>query len=343
MKARPKLRVDSKRLKDLVKDESVIVGPLARYFEQKGPEDTGRRTDCIHPSALCREDFCVRAAYYEITGAPVLHTPATSFRLHQIFDEGHFIHDKWQQKLWSMGGLKGDYECLACGLFWFDNSPDHCPYCYRDRRVLAYREVLVDGRNDYLIEGRADGWVGEDLLEFKSLGKGTLRIEAPTLYAQHTHKVMLDGEERTWVDLEGMWKNFRRPIGAHLRQGMLYLHFTKLKRIVFIYEAKWDQAYKEFVIRYQPDIVEPMLDMALDVKYAIEKKKLPACTHGGMCVQCRIYEESSAEPDEKLDIGIGTGDRQGPAGDGAGRVSRPRTADLRHTNSAVQSVRSIRR
>jgi hypothetical protein len=98
--------------------------------------------------------------------------------------------------------------------------------------------------------------------------------------------VMLDGVERTWVDLEGMWKDFRRPIRTHIRQAMLYLHFTGLKRVIFIYECKWDQAHKEFRVRYQPEVVEPMLEQCLSVKAAIEQNRPPACPHGG-CAQCR--------------------------------------------------------
>lgn len=234
-----------------------------------------------------------------------------------------------------MGVLQGKYHCLLCGCYFFATSPNTCanPNCNSDRRVLVYLEVPVDG-SDYLISGSADGQVGDDLLEFKSASKGTFRIEAPEFYENHIHTVYMDDVERTWVDLEGMWKDFRRPIKSHLRQGMLYLHFTGLKRIVFIYECKWDQAYKEFVIRYQPDVVEPMLEMALAIKEAIEKRIPPPCPQLG-CAQCRLYEEKSAENPKRIS-GVRVKGNTRSGGNSASGISSTREAPIRYTRGPAE-------
>jgi len=57
-------------------------------------------------------------------------------------------------------------------------------------------------------------------------------------------------------DLNKAWKNIRRPFRGHLLQGQMYLELAKRMsgaeaptEIVFLYELKSNQAYKEFTIK----------------------------------------------------------------------------------------------
>jgi hypothetical protein len=140
------------------------------------------------------------------------------------------------------------------------------------------------------IKGHTDGWikgVGDDtLIEIKSIGPGTIRSEAPSL--------MYDADG----DFMKAWKNVRRPFGPHILQGQLYLELSHrmgnpIEEIVFIYELKADQSYKEFTIKRDFDFVHHVFDKAAAVVAAVDANVAPNCTNnpGGTCKQCDPYSE----------------------------------------------------
>lgn len=308
-----------------------------------GEQDQDRRADRLHPSELCKDNFCPRAAYHRLVGHEHRRIGTNNHVLQAIFEEGHDIHRKHQNWLWEMGVLEGRWRCLLpnCRHRWWDTAPSRCPRCGFE--IIDYDEVPIDGE-EYLIIGHADLQVGKVLGEIKSVAKGTVRIENKDLYDKHTHKVFINGREKEIVDLEALWADIRRPFPTHKRQGQLYLHFKQaegIDRIVFIYECKWNQQTKEFVVRYTPRVVEPLLDMCLDIKYALKKGTPPDCPHGG-CSDCRNYEpgasDASTSSTKRLDRGDGRRSsggqaRLGETGDppsSAPRLPRTRAADENH-------------
>jgi hypothetical protein len=105
------------------------------------------------------------------------------------------------------------------------------------------------------IIGHADGEIedaqGRALIEIKSVGIGTVRFEKPSLFADYNIGKL---------SIDDVWKNIKTPFAAHIRQGNLYMHCRKVDTIVFIYEWKPSQAVKEFEIKFNPDIVAPILE-----------------------------------------------------------------------------------
>lgn len=264
------------------KVETRLLGPIERHILERAP-DTSRRQDVLHPSELIKDDFCVRAACYRLMGyAPKAERP--NLRLQSIFDEGHAIHAKWQGYLAEMGVLYGMWDTLE-GRTW-GLSAD----MYGDAK---YREVPLT--DDALrIAGHSDGWVkglGDDfLIEIKSIGPGTIRMENPALFREG--------------DLFAAWKEIRRPFPTHVRQGQLYLALANRmaergelesapQEIVFIYELKADQSAKEFVVAYDSVLAKDALDDAYDIVKAVECDTLLDCRFDG-CKQCKPFEEGAA-------------------------------------------------
>lgn len=324
----------SAAIKAEVKDDTILLGRIRRHVQSHVAND--RQADCIHPSELSHDAFCPRATFYRIRGdKPVV--SESYFGMLNVFQEGHDIHHKYQKWLWDMGELIGEFRCVYCQYMaeregvtdneryrWWDKAPTNCPNCNLDRRFLIYDEVPAEDP-EHLLAGRADLRVGERLGEIKSMSEGTLRWENPAMLARCTKNVAIDGEEKKWLDLQGAWKSIHTPFASHLRQGMLYLHCTGLKQMVYIYEFKMNQQTKEFVIRYTPSIVEPMLETCLDIKYALAKNRPPVCPHGG-CAECKAYE---TEPDapahgEHFSAPSSRNSRR-QSGDGEGRVQDPGT------------------
>ena len=142
-----------------------------------------------------------------------------------------------------------------------------------------YAEVPL--RSDkYMMRGHADGWIkglGDDcLIEIKSIGTGTIRMEMPALMAQYDNNI------------DVVWKNIRTPLRSHQLQGQVYLHLCHLmveegllteapEEIVFIYELKANQEYKEFVVKYNPEYTAEIFDKARDVAWAVENDREPVC------------------------------------------------------------------
>ncbi|HET7110158.1 MAG TPA: WhiB family transcriptional regulator [Gemmatimonadales bacterium] len=291
-----------RQILDTSKTETRILGAIQRHIMIRPPDD--RRQDVIHPSEMCKSDWCPRSTFFRLVGAPAIEdTDANPFTLENVWAEGHDIHDKWQTWLWEMGLLRGHWRCNACKTEWDATAPKSCPLCKADVSCLEYREVPLTGEK-YLIGGHADGDIADDdveelcpLIEIKSIGMGTIRYDAPHLLSKYTRKVKNDdGSERSVFDMEALWRDLKRPFASHVKQGMLYLAISGRREIIFIYENKFNQQVKEFRVRYQETLVADLLDACLDIKYALKSNTPPRRPHWAAienttCAKC-VYREN---------------------------------------------------
>jgi hypothetical protein len=261
-------KTDLQKFLDTKKADTRLIGDIERHL-MKQPE-SDRRTDVLHPSEIIKADWCHKYAYYLLNGGKAK-KEKPNLRLQNIFDEGHFIHAKWQNRLADMGVLYGNWYCETDNRSEWGVSSE----VNNGSSVFEYKEVPLV-YEPLRIHGHADGWVkgiGDDcLIEIKSIGAGTLRFEAPELLYD------ADG------DLTKAWKNIRRPFRTHLLQGQMYLELAKRQfgddapnEIVFIYELKADQDYKEFTIKSDYYVVERIFNAAQKVIDAVDAGVSPAC------------------------------------------------------------------
>lgn len=176
-----------------------------------------RDTKHLHPSEICKRDWCPRSSWYTINDYPKSEESFTFQRLN-VFAEGHSIHKKWQDWLITAG-------------------------------VLEQAEVPIKDEEHRII-GHADGIIndskGRAILEIKSVGAGTVRMEDYDLFQNSTSP-------------DDMWKKIRKPFQSHLRQVNLYMHCTGIHDAVLLYEWKATQEVKEFSVKFQPELVESIL------------------------------------------------------------------------------------
>ena len=285
-----------KRLKGTFKTNSGLLLPqIERHVMRamKGdprPEDHSMKY--MHPSDMAKTDWCGRHDYYRITDTPVERSSKAnpSFNMQNVFAEGHSIGAKWTGWLWDMGVLVGDWKCKECGHRWYDKSPLACQFCKSER--LEYREYPLR-RERYLVEGHADAAVhlpeDRSLVEVKSIGIRTLAFEAPRLYQQY-----LNGEK-----VEDIWFAINHPFGSHMRQGQLYLWMAwpLYEQIVFIYESKFHQQTKEFVVEYNKSFIAPVLETAREVAQGVRSGVTPdrpiwaEAPDGKVCASC-VYRRT---------------------------------------------------
>lgn len=316
-KAKHRITKQDGRLADYssLRTASGIVIPEVRKVlldrARQDDEITAHRHNIIYPSEMAKNDWCPRATYYRMTSG---HLPASksSFTLENVFSEGNMIHNKWQNWLSQTGKLWGDWRCSRCaeyiknslkplnvpgvgpctGTSWVNlqYGPNGNPMFEHDWK---YKEVTL--RSTTLpISGHADGALSDHnvLIELKSLGVGSLRFEAPQLLKTHTHEI----KGRKVIDVDGIWKDFHRPLTSHLKQGNIYLWMARemglpFDKISFVYEFKANQQAKEFVVPYTESIIAEALDLASDIKRQIEVGFPPDCIKSKEgCPQCKLYE-----------------------------------------------------
>lgn len=255
------------KFKETYKAEGIILPGIQRHV-MRNADRHDRSDDKLHPSEMCKPAWCGRSDYYRILGTPRDKEKVTSpsFQMSNVFDEGNRIHRKYQTWLWEMGVLWGTFQCKTCGYRWEATAPSQCANCNSER--LLYAEIpLVN--EPYMIWGHADGAIlapGLDmeddvLLEVKSIGHRTLAFEAPHLWNQY------EGGEA----LDTIWRNINHPFPSHLRQATLYCWLARpmFQKMVFIYECKWNQQVKEFVVTPNYDHIKGLLAVARDVSYAV--------------------------------------------------------------------------
>lgn len=271
---------DLKKFLDAKKTETRLIGDVERHLMLKPPSD--RRTDVLHPSEIIKDDWCHRYAFYLLKGGTAK-KEKPGLRLQNIFDEGHAIHHKWQKRFEEMGVLYG---------LWYNDTDNEYKWgisseVNADAGVYEYKEVPLKDES-LRIHGHADGWIkglkDDCLIEIKSIGAGTFRFEAPDMLADAGY------------DVTKAWKNIRRPFRGHLLQGQMYLELARRqfgddapKEIVFLYELKADQDYKEFTVKANFDIVERIFKAAKKVVDAVEADSMPKCnvSEDG-CKQCDL-------------------------------------------------------
>jgi rubrerythrin/CRISPR/Cas system-associated exonuclease Cas4 (RecB family) len=266
-------------LAEINKKPSLLLKDVEKFLIDRIDQPNDRRQDVLHPSEMAHADWCPRASNYRLAGTKESDPQKNHGHvLENIFDEGHQIHDKWQRRMWDMGRLWGLWDCVYCLHSWYATSPKTCPGCGGPKTFIRYKEVPLDAEKSHIISGHEDGCIQDlkALVEIKSIGMGTLRMEDPSLLREYLVETV-DGKKV--YDLDGIWKGLKRPLPGHVRQTSIYMAIAlmmgyDLDKIIFIYEYKSNQLTKEFSVKYNPRIAEPLLDQALDIKFALSKGKI---------------------------------------------------------------------
>lgn len=252
--------------------------------------DESRPAVTIHPSEMAKSDWCPLGTYRRILAG---HWPAEKFDFvrENIFEEGNDIHSKWQTRMRAAGfPLWGDWVCRKCearvrsSLF-----PDHRDCISRTFHSWQYDEAHLDARKQLMMIGHADAAFDNSLVEIKSIGIGTVRMDAPDLLEKFQTGKM--------TDMTGLWRAIRRPFKSHLIQGDIYLHLAHIlglpyTQIIYLYECKWHQMVQEFTIKYDPVRSGKLIAKAEAIVHAIDSGIPPECIKKTGCKQCNAFPQT---------------------------------------------------
>jgi len=266
-----------------------LLGATERHVLSQPFEE--RSQDHIHPSDIIKPEWCAKAQYHSLLLNHVETRDRVPLRLRRIFETGTDAHTRWQALFNEQDKLWGKWECSDCLEYFYATSPHACIKCVSLN--INYREVPL--RSDkHMIAGHSDGWIKDDLpdtmIEIKTIGEGTMRLEVPMLLMQADN------------NLTKAWNNIRSPFPTHLRQGQMYLHLAHLMveedllesapgSITFIYDFKASQDYKEFEVEYNPEFVEDIFKKASDVVWAVKNEREPLCNIDSVkgCKRCEPH------------------------------------------------------
>ncbi len=212
--------IDPKDMKRILNSPHRLLAPVERMLLEQS-QTSDRDTLHLHPSEICKKDWCPRSSWYRINGYPEPPEKLTFQKL-LVFAEGHNIHEKWQSWLTEAGVL----------------DQVEVPIFNEEHRIMGHADGIVKDKN------------GTAVLEIKSVGVGTVRFEDYGLFAPYS---------RNEINLDQLWASIKHPFPSHVRQAQLYMYCLGIEEGIILYEWKATQEVKEFSIKYQPELVEPIL------------------------------------------------------------------------------------
>lgn len=279
-----------KDYKESLSSRGRILPVVEQHLMRKAVDDAAHRdTDFLHPSNICKKDWCPRSSWYTVTTGDKAQEPLRFGRLN-IFAEGHAIHSKWQAWMAGAGLLEGQWFCDHCKNRWWEAQelgiPFSCPACGTESPT--YREVPISDEEHHIL-GHADGIIndrkGKAVIEIKSIGMGTVRMEHPELFKRYSSKELTADQ---------VWKEIKKPFSTHLRQINLYMKFLGVSSGVLIYEWKASQDVKEFEVTYNEGLISDILASCLTVKDCLTKNYPPmrpifASLDSSACKSCSFY------------------------------------------------------
>ncbi len=275
------------------REHTMLIPPMKEQaLARASMPDPDRDPSVIHPSEMCKDDWCIRATYWRIIGRQA---PGSTFNwtTENIFAKGNYTHRYFQELLADTGELFGSWYCQACHEWVHNALSADLP---GDDHLWEYKEVRLRGGPHDLINGKADAGFRDTIGEFKTVGLGTIRKDSPKMLARFYHK------DIGVYDLDGLWKQLVRPFHSHVKQGNTYLYLARemglpFTAVNYVYEFKPNQQTKEFRVTYSEEIMAPLLLRAQRIADAIyEDGNPPDCEFGG-CEQCRSYETGTEEPE----------------------------------------------
>lgn len=101
------------------------------------------------------------------------------------------------------------------------------------------------------------------------------------------------------------FSKLEEPEPDHLKQIQLYLHYFKIPQGILLYEDKNTQELKEFLVNYDPELVQNVLKELEILKTQIEKDIIPPIPkniESWRCEYCEYQEECQKVEKSKLNI-----------------------------------------
>jgi hypothetical protein len=255
---------------DLVGNRPPLVEGVLRPFAIKRALDNPRRYDIFHPSAW---GSCLRKMAYQYYNEQEHFADKKGIdvdcRMQRVFDNGHSVHERWQNYLDDAGILRGWWKCPnpLCGKTYGEENPIgifnplrtvpdfHCE-CGNNKK-LRYEEVLVKSEECYNFEGHCDAVV--DLSNNPQKRNNQFDVFV--------------------VDFKSMKDEYFGELveakHEHVVQVHIYMWLLNIQSAVVLYENKDNQALKECFVPRDEELIEKIKQQAIWLRGKLQNRELP--------------------------------------------------------------------
>jgi CRISPR/Cas system-associated exonuclease Cas4 (RecB family) len=222
---------------------------LIKNEHQRCIDSNDRDYSYFHPSEFHR---CVRYLAYKYYGETS--TDKIKPDLQRIFDNGHYMHDRYTSYFRNIGVLNGFWVCAnpLCGEVYgpeekrgIPEPNDKCAKCGCEE--YNYKEVNFRDE-DHMLGGSIDGIL--------NISNSFVVIDYKTMNSN-------------------LFGKLNSPLDKHIIQVSVYMWAMGVDKAILLYENKDTQRMKVFEVNISEDMVEKILKRAKSLKRIVEKGNLP--------------------------------------------------------------------
>jgi len=178
-------------------------------------------------------------------------------------------------------------KCPRSVFFKFKNAP---------REKMDPRILRIYERGEYLHRN-----IFNILYRLKIGITTEVSIPAQEIIAGRADAIISINKENYVLDIKSMnsmiFRNLTEPKEENVYQLQLYLHYFNIKKGILFYIDKDKQDIKEFLINYDPNLVQSLLKDFTDLKIKIDKNIVPSRIQGWpdywQCQYCQFKEVCS--------------------------------------------------
>lgn len=232
----------------------------------------------FHPSQWAKCHRQIAYHYYHAKGLINVDRSSLSgviqAQTQRIFGNGHYMHDRWRSYLEKTGTILGRWQCDNCSTIVGESDklgvlkPDICQVC--EKGSLKYQEVGFYDEETWW-GGHVDAIIDVDLFKkytldlFTNNGKNENEIAGMQTTGVEDKYLIIDFKTinpRQFKDLNG-------PLPDHIVQMQIYLYLSGLKYGKFLYEDKWTQSIKEYLVVRDDNFLSVEKEKALKLKMVL--------------------------------------------------------------------------
>jgi CRISPR/Cas system-associated exonuclease Cas4 (RecB family) len=237
---------------------------LLRADHQKIIDSNDRDYSYFHPSEF---HDCVRKLaykYYGVEGKRKI-TPD----LQRIFDNGHFMHERYTDYFTNMGIIYGVWECAN-------------PMC----------KEKYGKKEKYGIQKRGEPCEKCGCTEYKYNEVNV--VDKEHWFSGHVDCIFQLSKDFHVVDFKSMnsrlFSQLKEPLEKHVIQITIYLWILDFESGFLLYENKDTQKIKLYEIERNDELVKKIKNRAKGLRAILESKKLPKRPFEKTSKQCKSCE-----------------------------------------------------
>jgi hypothetical protein len=282
-----------KKVLNTLKSDGYIIKKLDQYLLSINDKDEDRRWDINSPSSA---GACPRGIVYSRLGyeADINNTDA---RTRRIFDNGTHVHLRLQEYMLKDGQLAMDEVPVFDDDLQMQGHTDGLLNLSKyELGILEIKSIndngfksLVDAKEEhkqqaqsymYCLENRRK-WLKERFNTIEELEVYTGSKEYENFIRAH-YKHIKDGSKHTAEE------KFQFKLACHTKADIILWSCSRpINKMVFLYENKNDQEFKEYTVKWNEETIEEMKVKLAYVNKHVAEKKIPPRPEGATSKSCQ--------------------------------------------------------